>query len=349
MKSVSRALGIKRFSAGSFSESVRVFKPELLRPIIEELAGQLPNQPLDPRLAEFKQALTIVDGTILAALTKLTKSALSSDGSGLPANRYNTDKNGKGMYAHRLHMQLDLEKFTPHRMDRTGARNAGENRESNVLRRTVESGRCYVNDGGFNDRSLFDQITEAASSFVTRMADNSVVENPVQRPLTPADIAANVLSDCLVQLPDAKHPLRRIEVKVQPHPRRTRQGKKIVDRLILATNLMDLPAELISVIYNYRYTVEFYFRILKQLLGLRHLISEREEGIDIQINCTVIVCILIQLISGKKPNKAMRNMVYWYLLGLASEREVVKFLNKPDNTGVKKRAEEALFKKSDRL
>ena len=46
----------------------------------------------------------------------------------------------------------------------------------------------------------------------------------------------------------------------------------------------------------------------------------------------MIVCILIQLISGKKPNKAMRNMIGWYLLDIATEQEVIDFLNKPDNT-----------------
>jgi len=73
--------------------------------------------------------------------------------------------------------------------------------------------------------------------------------------------------------------------------------------------------------------------------------AQRQEGIDIQIYCALIVCILIQQISGKKPNKAMRNMIGWYLLGLADEQDVVNFLNRPDNTGVKLRAKEELWKK----
>ena len=111
------------------------------------------------------------------------------------------------------------------------------------------------------------------------------------------------------------------------------------------TNLVELPAELVALIYRYRYTIELFFRIFKQLLGLRHLLSQREEGIDIQVYCTVIVCLLIQLISGKKPNKAMRNMVGWYLIGLATEQDLLSFLNRPDNTGVKLRAKEELWKK----
>jgi hypothetical protein len=157
----------------------------------------------------------------------------------------------------------------------------------------------------------------------------------VARPLSHEAIQAGVTLDAIVQLPGGKYPVRRVEVKVDPHPRRTRLGVKQVDRIILATNLLDLPAELIALIYRYRYTVELFFRIFKQLLGMRHLLSQREQGLDIQIYCTLIVCILIQLISGRKPNKAMRNIVGWYLLGWADEQDVINFLNKPDNTGVK--------------
>ena len=91
--------------------------------------------------------------------------------------------------------------------------------------------------------------------------------------------------------------------------------------------------------------MELFFCIFTQLLGMRHPLSQRNEGLDIQISCSLIVCLLIQLISGKKPNKAMRNMMSWYLLGLADEQEVIAFLHKPDNTGIKKRAEQELMKK----
>ena len=54
LDSVAKAVGIKRFSAGSFSESPRVFDPELLKPIIAELAGELAGQLPDGRLRDFE-------------------------------------------------------------------------------------------------------------------------------------------------------------------------------------------------------------------------------------------------------------------------------------------------------
>lgn len=339
---VARTLGVKRFSAGSFSESVRVFEPERLKPVIAELAGQLQPYAKDPRLADLKQIITLVDATVLAGLVRLVKAALGRDG------RYTTTRDGLPMYGWRLHTQFELDRFASNRLDLTGARNAGENRESSVLRANLEAGRCYVDDGGYADRKLFDAIVAANSSFVTRAAQNSVCEVVEERLLSQEALDANLTRDAIVLLhrPGAEPArYRRIELQVEPHPRRTRHGTKQSDLIVLYTNLMDLAPELVGLIYSKRYTVELFFRILKQLLGLRHLLNQREEGIEIQIYCTVIVCLLIQLISGKKPNKAMRNIVGWYLLGLADAQDVLNFLNKPDNTGVKKRAEQELWKK----
>jgi Transposase DDE domain len=342
LPNVAKALGVKRFSAGSFSESVRVFDPEQLKPIIEELAGELSikDTRLDAIQNELKHVLTLVDGTVLRGLSHLARRGMDY--------RHSTTRDGRGVYGWRLHTQLDLQTFSPHRLQRTGARNGGENRESNVLRSSLEAGRCYVGDGGFADRSLFADIVTADSSYVIRAAENSVFEVIEPRPPSREAMDGGVVSDAIVRLentPADSAPIRRIELKVAPHPRRKRKGTLQSDRIILYTCLLDLPPELIALIYLQRYTVELFFRVFKQLLGMRHLLSQRQQGLDIQIYCTVIVCLLIQCISGKRPNKAMRNIVGWYLLGLAEEQDVIDFLNKPDNTGIKKRAKDELWKK----
>ena len=66
---VADTLGVGRFSLGSFSESVRVFKPEMLKQIIDQLAARLHPTGADPRLAEVKHMLTAVDGTVLNAMS----------------------------------------------------------------------------------------------------------------------------------------------------------------------------------------------------------------------------------------------------------------------------------------
>ena len=118
-----------------------------------------------------------------------------------------------------------------------------------------------------------------------------------------------------------------------------------IELVYLLTDLLDVAAELIVLIYRYRWTIELFFRLLKQILGCRHLLSQRPEGIDIQIYCAVIAAMLIHLQTGRKPTKAMVFVVGLYLAGWASEQEVLAFLNRPDHTGVKRRAKDALWAK----
>lgn len=344
LQKVAKKLGVRRFSLGSFSESVRAFEPQRLKAIIDELAGELRPLSKDPRLSELKHALTLVDSTVLTALTRLARAAVG-DGA-----RYNTARDGRAVHGWRLHTQFDLETFSPHRVDRTGAKNAGAQREHNVLRARLEAERCYVGDGGYADRTLFDDVVAAGSSYVVRMREDSVFQVVEERLLSQEALDAGVVRDAVVTLGPAgaeptNHPVRLVAVQVEPHPRRTRNGQKQSDLIPAATCPPDLPAELVALIYRHRYTIELFFRFLKQLLGMRHLLSQREEGIDIQLYCAVIVCLLINLQTGRRPDKYTLLMVHWHQLGLAGEQELIDHLNQPDNRGTKLRAKEELWKK----
>src|SRR2546430_7769469 len=87
------------------------------------------------------------------------------------------------------------------------------------------------------------------------------------------------------------------------------------------------------------------FRMLKQLLGCRHLLSHRGPGVDIQFYCAVIACLLIYLQTGRKPDKYLLFMTGLYLSGVAGLDDLLALVNRPDNSGVKRRAKDALWKK----
>jgi IS4 transposase len=214
-----------------------------------------------------------------------------------------------------------------------------------------------VDDGGYADRELFEAVVAAGSSYVTRIREDSSFDIVEERLPSREALDANITRDALIRMTgtDAQeihHAVRIIQVQVEPQPRRTRKiqpgsnkSTRYSDVLLIATNLVDLPAELVGLIYQYRYSVELFFRLFKQLLGLRHLLSQRKEGVEIQVYCCVIACMLINLQTGRKPDKAMSQMLGFYLLGLATEQDVVDHLNRPDNTGVKLNAKRALWKK----
>ena len=108
---------------------------------------------------------------------------------------------------------------------------------------------------------------------------------------------------------------------------RTDQGGR--DELVLATTLVDLPAEQIVKLYEYRWQVELFFRFLKQVLGCKQLLSTKQEGVQIQIYCALIAALLLALCSGGSINRRQFERICLYLQGWADEEELLEILHRP--------------------
>ena len=102
------------------------------------------------------------------------------------------------------------------------------------------------------------------------------------------------------------------------------QGRPEV--LLLATDRIDLDAELVALGYKFRWTVELFFRWFKCILGCRHLLSDSQNGVEIQVYLAIIASLLISLWTGRKPTKATFEMIRFYFIGWASEEELLKHL-----------------------
>ncbi|NOY40627.1 MAG: transposase [Planctomycetes bacterium] len=91
------------------------------------------------------------------------------------------------------------------------------------------------------------------------------------------------------------------------------------------TNLLDVPAEVIALLYRFRWLIELFFRWLKCVLSCRHLSA---NGIEIQMYCALIACLLIQLAAGQdvRPNQWTYKLLCLYMQGWASEEEVLEHL-----------------------
>jgi hypothetical protein len=311
LKKVQRTLGCARASLGSLSEANRVFDSSLLLEIIGELSAQLKPIKHDPRLDEVAGILTLVDGTLLTALPKLVQAMwLDADHP-----------------AFKLHTHFELLTGVPTGMSLTDA-NASE--WKNLASRLL-SGRVYVTDRGYACFELLGLILDALSSFVCRVRDNSSCELIEQRTITPAAAQAGIISDRIVYLggDTAAHrvtrPLRLIEIKSTPHRKRThgaRGGPEQSDTILICTDLLDLPAEVIALIYQQRWAIEIFFRFFKHVLGCRHLLAHNPNGIEIQTYCAIIACMLIALWTGRKPTLRTYEMVCYYFMGLADEEEL---------------------------
>lgn len=329
LKRVQKRLGCARASLGSLSEATQVFDPEPVKQIARDLAGQL--QPLSQQrqFPEVKHLVTAVDGTVMRTLSRLVQAAYLK-----------SPTDGRSLSAWRLHTHFDVERGLPVRIDVTGAGNHGEAAERAVLRETLEADRCYVLDRGYAQFSLFNAIVTKGSSYVCRVRDNTVYDLVEQRPLTPAAREVAITLDAIVSLgvdrqPDdrTRHPVRLIYLQTTPHHKRGKQGggtagPRSDGTLRLATNLLDVPAEVIAFIYQQRWLIEIFFRFLKHILGCRRLLSTDPAGIEIQAYCAIIACLLIALWTGKKPTKRTYEMICFYFIGWADEEELLAHLEK---------------------
>lgn len=328
LRKVQRKLGCLRASLGSLSEATEVFEPERLKEIIAELGEQLRPVANDPRLKDMGHVVTLVDGTLLKGLPVLAQAAMVDS------------RAAKTKAKWRLHTQFDLEHGVPVRIDLTEGNAGGESDERAVLQRALDKGHCYVADRGYAKFALFNAIVAAESSYVCRLRDNTRYPVDEYRPLTPEDVEAGIVQDAMVRLGDYKdstgqtdHPVRLVVVKTTPHEKRGRArggstGPANNGVLLIATNLLDLPAWIIALLYRYRWTIEIFFRFFKHVLGCRSLLSHDPVGIEIQTYCAIIACMLISLWTGRKPTLRTYEMICYYFTGLAEEDELLTHLAK---------------------
>jgi Transposase DDE domain len=251
LKNVQKKLGCPRTSLGSLSESVSVFDPDRLKEIIEELAEQLEPLGRDPKLKDVRQTITLVDSTLLSILPHLTEASLQ------PGNG--------GKVKWRLHTHFEVERHVPRRIDVTadgGGDCDCDGDERAVLERTLQADHLYVMDRGYAKFALFNRIVAARSSYVCRVRDNSVFEAIEERPLSPEALAERVEADRVVSLGSGDgrscserldHRVRLITIRAKPHQKRAdAPGPGCDGTLRIATNLMDVPAEVIALLYHYR-------------------------------------------------------------------------------------------------
>ena len=332
LRKVQQKLGVGRASLGSLSEATDVFDPERLKGIIGQLASQV--TPIRRVGQEhLSQVLTAVDGSVVNTLASIAQAA------------YHRAKNGKSHSGWRFHTHFEIDRSIPVRMDVTTARNGGQTEEKHQLRQHLQRDHCYVMDRWYGEFMLWNDIVAAGSSYVCRVRDNTNLTHVVEeRPVSAAAQQAGVLADQILQLGMKKprgerpdHPVRVIQVQGKPHQRTSRRqgataGPASDGVLRIATNLLNVPAEIIADIYRHRWTIELFFRFFKHILGCRHLLSTDPVGIQVQAYCAIIACLLIHLWTGGKPTLRTYEMICFYLQGWAELDEIQAHLAKLKTT-----------------
>lgn len=302
---VRQRLEIPRVSLGSLSESVRVFDPALVRPILKELAD-LARPHFKGREAAALANLTAVDGSVFAALPRMAWALWQ-------------DAEHRGV---KLHLQFSACKGVPGDAALTPAACS----EPATLTAMLQPGRLYVCDRGYASFELFRSILNAGSSLIIRVKDDITVNVQEERAISAEAAQAGVVRDVILKRLGGSHhkdvvgrAMRLVVVRVVE-----RNGK--TTELWLVTDRFDLDADLVAIAYRYRWSVELFFRWLKCVLGARHLLSHNENGVALQMYAALIVSLLIAIRTGSKPTKRTFETIQFYLLGWVSDEEFAAHL-----------------------
>ena len=284
------------------------------------MTGSLRDGINDPRLAAFKNPLTAVDGTLVKALPRMVESA------------WLDTKDGRTRHAWRLHCHLDIDGSIPRCLDLTGPSNSGDDDEKAVMKRRLEPERTYVMDRWFGWFTLFIAIVAAKSDYVCRVRENTPTEVVEGRALTGEATAGGVLSDQIVKpgqssradgRPD--HLIRLVTILTEPYEKRGgRKGKTAGPssggELLLATNLLDVPAAIIGLVYQYRWSIETTFFELKETQGLeRSLRGRTPETIGYEVSGHVLLYFLVRWLMVEAASREGENPLRLSYSGALSE------------------------------
>ena len=296
LKRVQEDICTRPVSLGSFSEAQGVFDPELLKQVFLELASEIPTSWGDTRLAHLADKLKLVDGTLLPALPRMHWALWQND-----QNR-----------AAKLHLKFTVLRQAPSDALITHG-NSGERK---ALREFMKKGETIVGDRYYGlEYGFLEELRKLGISFVFRIRNKPRMEIVEELSLTEADRAAGVTWQGMVRLGEKwqGEPVRVVKVEVD--------GKE----LLLATDL-EIEAELIALIYRYRWQIELFFKWMKSILGNRHLMAESPEGVAIQTYSALIAALMLQLLTGKRPTKRAMELIRFYLMGHAELEEVMTLL-----------------------
>jgi len=308
---VQQCWGIRRTALGSLSEAATVFEAALLQDVISELAlrAWMRASPGNPALLTGDLAvlrdLVAIDGSLLPALPRMVWAVWQDE-----QHR-----------AAKIHVAFAALRQVPVGVTVT----AGNGSERTQARQLVRPGGFYVFDRGYLDYDLFADLHALPCSFVARVKEDAAYEVAQAQALSPAARAAGVTSDVVLRRlgtthhrPCAAQPLRVVRVTTD---KRHADGTPV--ELVLVTNRLDLDADLIALAYRYRWTVELFFRWLKCILGCRHLLSQSENGVQLQVYMALIASLLISLWVGRPPTKHAYELLCFYLSGWATTTEVL--------------------------
>lgn len=195
----------------------------------------------------------------------------------------------------KLHVEYDPALESPTRVTTShpNVNDSSMGQQWPILKDTI-----YVFDKGYYDYNWWWSIHQKQAHFVTRLKKNAnIIKNAKHGPNSESIIEDGTFTFKIAKPRGGKRnlyteSLRYIAVE--------REGKK---PLILATNLHEMPAEMIAALYKARWDIELFFKWIKQNLKLKKFLGKSANAVKIQIATALIAYLLVNMFKPEINNK----------------------------------------------
>ena len=182
-------------------------------------------------------------------------------------------------------------------------------------------GDIAVFDKGYVNYPQYKKWMEAKIHFVTRQKDNAKCK-VIERRKIPLDAKGKILHDQIVRVRINKTgetiTLRRVKYKDPT------EGKVY----IFWTSLLHISALNVAAFYKSRWSIETFFKLMKQNFNLKYFLGDNENAIKIQIWVCMIVNLLYQVLLHQSKRKwAFSNFCSFVRIHLWSYIFLSEFLN----------------------
>jgi hypothetical protein len=291
-------LAIPKICRSTLSDFQKIADPQRLGPIMEalrrQLAGKTAGGRLPRDLAALHRQILAVDGTFLSAAAEVAWAVKSRN------------QRGGGRHKARFDWQVDVGTFLP---ELVVVPDPGES-EADSAARHITPGTINLYDRASLSFYLIashygpdpEPDPVPVAEFTIRLKEPGpnapTLETIETRPLDDKAEAAGVLSDRIVRMPGLEKS-RNLRVKLREVTLRGNDGKPV--RLL--TNLLDVPAHVVALLYTHRWQVELFFKWLKSYGNFNHLISHQREGVLLNFYVTIIGVMLMYLHTGFRVSK----------------------------------------------
>jgi IS4 transposase len=154
----------------------------------------------------------------------------------------------------------------------------------------IEAAATYVFDLGYYDYGWWAKLDQAGCRIVTRLKANTPFAVVEDRAVAPG---SSILSDRTGHLPK-----RLAASRQNPMAGLVREVRIVIETgkmLRIFTNDLEASAQEIADLYKRRWTIELFFRWVKQTLKIGHFLGTSENAVRIQITVALIAFLLLRL------------------------------------------------------